>query len=123
MDRRLASIDGNLTTIVQVFLTIADARLPDRGPKQRERSESPSETPIAVPDMDLAKGQWMTRKEAWTRLGIVKSTLEGMLESGELASYRKESDAHKRKPRIWLKRSEVEELYQSYTLRKGKEKK
>ncbi|HWK99842.1 MAG TPA: hypothetical protein VNQ55_07840 [Parapedobacter sp.] len=65
----------------------------------------------------------MTRKEAWNYLCIAKSTLEEMINAGELDRYHKKGDERKKCPRVWLKRTDVEALYKTYTLRKGKEKK
>lgn len=75
-----------------------------------------------ITDEDVESEEWMSRKEAWIYLGVVKSTLEAMINSGELPSYRKKCDQHKKKARVWLRRADVEEHYRQYTLRKGKEK-
>ena len=78
---------------------------------------------FVVTTATIESGYWMSRKEAWDRLGVVKSTLEEMIRSGELPSYHRQGDERRKKPRVWLKRDEVERLYTTYTLRKGKEKK
>ncbi|MFB2117843.1 hypothetical protein [Parapedobacter sp. 2B3] len=91
--------------------------------KPQDRSPSVGDNPYVVTDDGIENGLWITRREAWLHLGIVKSTLEGMVNSGELAAYHKVGDRHKKKPYVWLKRSDVEALFRSYTLRKGKEKK
>jgi len=67
-------------------------------------------------------GKWITCKEACDRLGIVKSTLVERLNAGVLRRFHKKGDEHLPRPRVWLSKEEVDQYYQDYTLRKGKEK-
>ncbi|MEC3881604.1 hypothetical protein [Parapedobacter sp. 10938] len=139
-DGRPASVEGSLAAIAHIFMKVDESGLLDRlladygcpsgssGPQAMPvanamLTEPPSSTPFVATDEDIDSGRWMSRKEAWLRLGVVKSTLEEMIKSGELAAYHKSGDQHKKKPRIWLKQTDVEQMYKRYTLRKGKEKK
>lgn len=140
-DRHLASIDGSLAAIAHVFVKIDESGLlerlaadygcpPDGTDSQAEPMAvspepiEPSSTPqFIATEEEIAGGQWMSRKEAWDFLGIVKSTLEEMISAGELPSYHKQGDEHKKKPRVWLRRADVSLMHTTYTLRKGKEKK
>lgn len=139
-DRHLASIDGSLAAIAHVFVKIDESGLLERLAAEygcHPDGTDPQAEPMADPEPiepspnlqfvateeEIAGGEWMSRKEAWNRLGIVKSTLEGMISAGELPSYHKQGDEHKKKPRVWLRRADVNLMYSTYTLRKGKEKK
>src|SRR5690606_38682594 len=140
MDGRFVSIEGSLAAIAHVFVKLDESGLLDRlladygiepettAPQAAsdaapQPTEPSSRTPYVATDEEIDAGYWMSRIEAWDRLGVVKSTLEEMINSGELAAYHKAGDQRKKKPYVWLKRTDVEALYRSYTLRKGKEKK
>lgn len=126
MDARLASIDRSLAAIADAFISLASAGLPETWPEPSSEPEPPADqradTPFIVTDGGIEDRLWMTRKEAWSRLGIAKSTLEAMINAGELDAYHRKGDERKTKPRVWLKRMDVEAHYRTYTLRKGKEK-
>ncbi len=84
------------------------------------------ETPPAPPEeenMVYADDELMTLKEAHLYLGIARSTLRVKRELGELRTYQKPDSERLQKPRVWLVRAEVEAYYQTYTIRKGKDKK
>ena len=122
----LKSIDGNFATIAKVFETIADTGLLDRLVAFFDTHEPPergTDTPFIVTENEIENGDWMSRREAWLELCIVKSTLEEMIRSGKLRAYHKTCDRDKKRPYVWLKKSDVLELKKSYTLYKGKEKK
>ena len=70
----------------------------------------------------IATGIWMSKKEAAAKLGIVRSTLDIKLAENQLTKYYLKGDEHKKKPRVWLLRAEIDKHYHSYTLLKGKEK-
>lgn len=44
-------------------------------------------TSTEITDASIRSGEWMSRKEAWTHLGIARSTFEQMAANGELAGY------------------------------------
>lgn len=108
---------------VELFIRWAEEQAPPPKPTEPQSAEHTAHAPFIVTDEELESGQWMTRKEAWNYLGVVKSTLETMIQSGELPAYQKMGDHHKKKSRVWLRREDVDEHYRIYTLRKGKEKK
>ena len=139
-DGHLASISKSLATIADVLVKLDESGRLDRlaadgcPPAAAEdaqaaptanpaQSTPPPTAPFVVTEAEIEAGYWMSRKEAWDRLGVVKSTLEAMINSGELTAYHKTCDRKKKRPYVWLKRSAVDELYTSYTLRNGKEKK
>src|SRR5690606_22484517 len=122
----LKSIDGNFATIAKVFETIAETGLLGRLEAFFDTHEPPepvTDTRFVVTDEAIENGDWMSRREAWLELCIVKSTLEEMIHSGKLTAYHKTCDRDKKRPYVWLKKSDVSELKKSYTLYKGKEKK
>ena len=122
----LKSIDRNFATIAKVFETIADTGLLNRLEAffdTRESPESVADTRFIVTEKEIENGDWMSRREAWLELCIAKSTLEEMIHSGKLTAYHKTCDGAKKRPYVWLKKSDVLELKKSYTLYKGKEKK
>lgn len=70
----------------------------------------------------IEAGRWITCKEAWLRLGIVKSTLTERLNACVLKRFHRKGDEHLPRPRVWLSKEQVEAYYRDYTLLKGKEK-
>ena len=139
LNGRLASIEENLRPIAAVAMHLMESGLlaqlaaiygcpppnlhaQPASVAEPDNAEPEGPTPFVVTDAAIESGYWMSRKEAWNRLGVVKSTLEGMIRSGELAAYHKTCDQHKEKPRVWLKSADVDRMYTTYTLRKGKEK-
>ncbi len=149
LDVRLASIDGSLAAIAKVFVVLIEtgllekllAALPDaENPlvsigstlfSEANVSESPAGTVSERPDDDsycvteseIQAGLWMGREEAWIYLCTVKSNLERMVKTGELKKCHRVGDRGKKRPRVWLRRTEVEKHFGDYTLFKGKEKK
>src|SRR5690606_35806084 len=121
-DRHLASIDRSLATIAGFFAKANEIGLFDHLAAACGSSLKRQAT-TEGPRADMGPGQWMTRKEAWHYLGVAKSTLEEMIRTGKLPTYLKQGDERKKKARVWLKRGDVERMYRSYPLRKGKEKK
>ncbi len=149
LDVRLASIDGSLAAIAKVFVLVVEtglfdkllAALPDAakpldstgstiGPDANSSErlagpavQRPDDDVYCVTESEIQAGLWMARKESWIYLCTVKSTLERMIEAGELKKCHRVGDRGKRRPRVWLRRSEVEKHFGDYTLFKGKERK
>lgn len=142
MLKHLESMDGWLMSIGRSMEIIAQAvvKLDERGvfdhlaatcgcserenvPQQDSAPATGAPSRFVVPEGDVDPNEWISRKEAWIYMGVVKSTLEEMIRSGELPSYHRKGDEKKKKPRVWLNKADVDRMYKSYTLRKGKEKK
>lgn len=149
LDARLASIDGSLAAVAKVFVILVEtgllekllAALADAGESTEASgvadvsvgSVAEVESPFAIPvekrrrvycvtAEGIRAGKWVTCKEAWGRLCIVKATLDKRLNAGVLTRFHKKGDEHLQKPRVWLSHEEVENHYRDYTLLKGKEK-
>lgn len=130
---RLASIDGSLAVIARCCAYLLDRGLLEKFMESLPDAAEPTESPDAVEHLlddgkyivtesEIQAGLWMPRKEAWLFLCVVKSTLEDMITAGELTAYHRVGDRGKKRPRVWLRRTEVEKHYGDYTLFRGKEK-
>ena len=134
MLKRIDALIAVLQAIVIQLARIAE-RLPEY-PRQHSvatdlttpggQAPAEPENPPAPPEEEnlvYADDELMTIKEAHLYLGIARSTLRIKIGLGELRAYQKPDNEHQKKPRVWLVRAEVENYYQTYTIRKGKDKK